>query len=156
MNMYVIIGVLLVIAVLAVLVLLYKYKREYLTVVAYYAVIGAEDMYHNGHGKEKLLIAIREVKSKVPWYLSWLISEKFITGLIESALLTLQGQFKTAKQREIEALNEVIKVGKDTGNLKATIKTAEDIKEGKLQLYMEGKTDFHGKNSIAGGVKYNL
>lgn len=49
--------------------LVIKYKKEYLQVIAYYAVVQAEDYYKNGHGKEKLKMAVREVKNHLPFTL---------------------------------------------------------------------------------------
>ena len=138
------------------LVLMYKYKKEYLKVIAYYAVLQAEELYTVGHGKEKLQIAIRGVKEKLPWYLAWLVSEKVITGVIESVLSNLQVQFKNAKNKQIESLDTIIKVGCSTANVSDVVKTAEDMKRGYIEGYAEGRTDFKGNSSGVVGVKAGL
>ena len=75
---------------------LYRYKKESLWVIACYVVTRAEEEFVSGQGKQKLEYAIKEFKKKIPFYLSWLISEKFIISLIEEALKTFQKTFKSA------------------------------------------------------------
>lgn len=142
-----------IILVIGIIFLLYKYKREYLNVLAYYAVIQAEELYTVGHGKEKLQIAIRGVKEKLPWYLAWLVSEKVITGVIENVLTTLQVQFKNSKNKQIENLDTIIKVGCTTANVSDVVKTAEDIKRGYIEGYAQAQTDFKGNSSGTVGIK---
>ena len=156
MNKELIITVAAIIFIIVSLVLMYKYKKEYLKVIAYYAVVQAEDLYSNGHGKEKLFFAIQEVKQKLPWYLAWLMSEKAITGVIESALASLQSQFKKAKNDKIEALNEIIKVGINSKDVNTVITTAQEIKNGYVEGYAEARTDFKGNSSGVVGVKAGL
>ena len=136
--------------------LVFKYKREYLQVIAYYAVVQAEDYYKNGHGKEKLKMAIKEVKGRLPFYISWLVSENVITGLIENALETLQTQFKDSKIRQIESLDSIIEVGLKTNDVATVVTKAEEIKNGYIEGYAEARTDFRGNSSGVVGVKAGL
>lgn len=80
---------------------LYRYKKETLWVIACYVVTRAEEGFASGQGKQKLEYAIKEFKKKIPFYLSWLISEKFIISLIEEALKTLQKTFKSTKDKQL-------------------------------------------------------
>lgn len=145
-----------IILVIGIIFLLYKYKREYLKVIAYYAVLQAEELYTVGHGKEKLQIAIKGVKEKLPWYLAWLISEKLIIEIIESVLATLQVQFKNAKNKQIESLDTIISVGCSTANVTDVVRTAEDMRRGYMEGYAEARTDFKGNSSGVVGVKAGL
>lgn len=153
MNSETIITIVAVIFIITSLVLLYKYKKEYLQVIAYYAVIQAEDYYKNGNGKKKLQMAIADVKSKIPKWLSWLISDKAITYMIESALATLQTKFKSDKNEAIDNLNKIIGVATDTTSIPAVVQTATDLKNGYVEGYAEAKTDLHGNNSATVGVR---
>ena len=153
MSKELIITVVAIIFIVVSIILLYKYKREYLKVIAYYFVVQAEELYSNGHGKEKLIFAIRGVKEKLPWYLAWLVSEKLITEIIESVLATLQVQFKNAKNRQIENLDTIIKVGCTTANVSDVVKTAEGIKSGYIEGYAQAQTDFKGNSSGTVGIK---
>lgn len=137
------------------LVLMYKYKKEHLKVIAYYAVLQAEELYTVGHGKEKLQIAIRGVKEKLPWYLAWLVSEKAITGVIESVLSNLQQQFKKAKNDKIEALNTIIQVGTQSANVVDVVKAAENMKS-YIEGYGEVKTDFRGNSTGVVGIRAGM
>ena len=136
--------------------LVFKYKREYLKVIAYYAVVQAEDYYKNGHGKEKLKMAIKEVKGRLPFYISWLVSENIITGLIENALKTLQTQFKSSRMQQIESLDSIIEVGLKTNDVATVVSKAEEIKNGYVEGYAEARTDFKGNSSGVVGVKAGL
>ena len=88
---------------------LYRYKKENLWVIACYVVTRAEEEFISGQGKQKLEYAIKEFKKSIPGYLSWLISEKFIISLIEEALKTLQKTFKSAKDKQLTIVNEIVK-----------------------------------------------
>lgn len=156
MSKELIITVVAVIFIIVTLILLYKYKKEYLKVIAYYAVVQAEELYSNGHGKEKLIFAIKQVKTKLPWYLAWLMSEKLIIEIIESVLATLQVQFKNAKNKQIESLDTIISVGCSTANVTDVVRTAEDMRRGYIEGYAEGRTDFKGNSSGVVGVKAGL
>ena len=136
--------------------LVIKYKKEYLQVIAYYAVVQAEDYYKNGHGKEKLKMAIKEVKGRLPFYISWLVSENVITGLIENALQTLQIQFKSSRIQQIESLDSIIEVGLKTNDVATVVSRAEEIKNGYVEGYAEARTDFKGNSSGVVGVKAGL
>lgn len=138
-----------------IIVLLYKYKKEWLKVIAYYAVIQAEDLYSNGKGKEKLLFAIKQVKSALPWYVAWLISEKLIIHAIESALSNLQKQFKKAKNDKLKSLDTIISVGTQTANVVEVVKTAQEMK-GYIEGYGQVKTDFKGNTNGTVGVRAGI
>ena len=82
--------IILICGILLALIILYKHKREYLEKITYYFVIQAEELFKNGHGKEKLQFVIKKLKEKIPWYFSILISEKVIIEIIENTLKILQ------------------------------------------------------------------
>lgn len=139
---------------------LYRYKKESLWVIACYVVTRAEEEFIAGQGKQKLEYAIKEFKKKIPFYLSWLISEKFIISLIEEALKTLQKTFKSAKDKQLTIVNEIVKTA-TTGVPKDVLKVAEEMQKdinskGYIEGYLEGKTDLKGNNNIVGGVKAGI
>ena len=136
---------------------LYKYKKESLWVIACYVVTRAEEEFISGQGKQKLEYAIKEFKKRIPRYLSWLISEKFIISLIEEALKTLQKTFKSSKDKQLTIVNEILKTA-TTGAPKDVLKVAEEMQKditskGYLEGYLEGKTDLRGNNNIVGGLR---
>jgi len=139
---------------------LYRYKKESLWVIACYVVTRAEEEFVSGQGKQKLEYAIKEFKKKIPFYLSWLISEKFIISLIEEALKTFQKTFKSAKDKQLSIVNEIVKTA-TTGAPKDILKVAGEMQKdinskGYIEGYLEGRTDLKGNNNIVGGVKAGI
>lgn len=136
---------------------LYKYKKESLWVIACYVVTRAEEEFITGQGKQKLEYAIKEFKKKIPFYLSWIISEKFIISLIEKALKALQEEFKKSKEKQLVIINEVLKTV-TTGATKDILKVAGEMQKdinnkGYVEGYLEGRTDFRGNSNLVGGIK---
>lgn len=141
-------------------ILLYKYKKEALRAAAYYVVVQAEEHFISGQGKQKLEYAIKEFKKRIPRYLSWLISEKFIISLIEEALKTLQKTFKSAKDKQLTIVNEIVKTA-TTGAPKDILKVAGEMQKdinskGYIEGYLEGRTDLKGNSNLVGGVKAGI
>ncbi|MFR3819510.1 MAG: hypothetical protein ACLTXO_13320 [Fusobacterium varium] len=139
---------------------LYKYKKETLWVIACYVVTRAEEEFISGEGKKKLEYAIKEFKKRIPTYLSWFISEKFIIYLIEEALKTLQKTFKSSKDKQLTIVNEILKTA-TTGAPKDILKVAGEMQKdinskGYIEGYLEGKTDLRGNNNIVGGLKVGI
>ncbi|CAK7045220.1 hypothetical protein [Fusobacterium varium] len=139
---------------------LYKYKKETLWVIACYVVTRAEEEFMSGEGKKKLEYAIKEFKKRIPTYLSWFISEKFIIYLIEEALKTLQKTFKSSKDKQLTIVNEILKTA-TTGAPKDILKVAGEMQKdinskGYIEGYLEGKTDLRGNNNIVGGLKVGI
>ena len=123
-------------------------------------VTRAEEEFISGQGKQKLEYAVKEFKKRIPRYLSWLISEKFIISLIEEALKTLQKTFKSAKDKQLTIVNEILKTA-TTGATKDILKVAGQMQKdinskGYIEGYLEGKTDLRGNNNIVGGLKAGI
>lgn len=136
---------------------LYKYKKESLWIIACYVVARAEEEFISGQGKQKLEYAIKEFKKRIPGYLSWLISEKFIISLIEEALRTLQETFKSSKDKQLIIVNEILKTA-TTGATKDILKVAGQMQKdinskGYIEGYLEGRTDFKGNSNLVGGLR---
>ena len=136
---------------------LYRYKKETLWVIACYVVTRAEEGFASGQGKQKLEYAIKEFKKRIPRYLSWLISEKFIISLIEEALKTLQEVFKKTKEKQLIIVNKILKTA-TTGAPKDILKVAEEMQKdinskGYIEGYLEGRTDFKGNSNVVGGLR---
>lgn len=139
---------------------LYRYKKESLWVIACYVVTRAEEGFASGQGKQKLEYAIKEFKKKIPFYLSWLISEKFMVSFIEKALKALQDEFKKSKDKQLIIVNEILKTA-TTGAPKDVLKVAEEMQKdinskGYIEGYLEGRTDFKGNSNLVGGVKAGI
>lgn len=139
---------------------LYRYKKETLWVIACYVVARAEEEFISGQGKQKLEYAIKEFKKRIPGYLSWLISEKFMASFIEKALKALQDEFKKSKDKQLIIVNEILKTA-TTGAPKDVLKVAEEMQKdinskGYLEGYLEGRTDFKGNSNLVGGVKAGI
>ncbi len=139
---------------------LYKYKKETLWVIACYAVTRAEEEFITGQGKAKLEYAIKEFKKRIPKYLSWLISEKFIISLIEKALKALQEEFKKSKDKQLTIVNEILKTA-TTGATKDILKVARQMQKdinskGFVEGYIEGRADFKGNSNLVGGLKAGI
>lgn len=144
-----------IISVLAVIILLYKYKKETLLSVAYYVTIQAEEHFLSGQGKEKLKYSISEFKKRIPKYLSWLISEENIINLIEKALKDLQLSFKGAEKRKIDEINSILNTMNidDKSNIKYD-KNNSMVEN--VEGYIEGRSNLKGDSSIAAGIKIIL
>lgn len=139
---------------------LYRYKKETLWVIACYVVTRAEERFASGQGKQKLEYAIVEFKKKIPYYLSLFISEKVITSLIEEVLKSLQETFKSAKDKQLIIVNEILKTA-TTGAPKDILKVAGEMQQdinskGYIEGYLEGRTDFKGNSNLVGGVKAGI
>lgn len=145
-----------IVAVLVIIYMLYKYKKEALEAVAYYVVIQAEEYFGNGGGKEKLKFAITRLKEKIPGYLAWLISEKIIIEMIEKSLANLQTIFKGTKEKQIEIINTVINNIKLEPLDKFKLNNLKSNIENGIEGYIEGRTNFSGDNSLAAGIKFKI
>ena len=157
MNKETLLFIITIILVIMVIYYLYKYKKESLWVIACYVVTRAEERFASGQGKQKLEYAIVEFKKKIPYYLSWFISEKFITSLIEEVLKSLQETFKSAKGKQLIIVNEILKTA-TTGAPKDILKVAGEMQKdinskGYIEGYMEGRTDFRGNSNVVGGLR---
>lgn len=139
---------------------LYKYKKETLWVIACYVVTRAEEGFASGQGKQKLEYAITEFKKRIPGYISWIISEKFIISLIEKALKALQEEFKKSKDKQLIIVSEILKTA-TTGVTKDILKVAGQMQKdinskGFVEGYLEGRTDFKGNSNLVGGLKAGI
>ncbi|QNM15533.1 phage holin, LLH family [Fusobacterium hominis] len=158
-----------ILSVLGCIFLFFKYKKEgklakeekikrILLDLSYYAVCQAELYYKDGHGKEKLEYSIKKVKSQLPAFLAFFISEEMIVGTIEYALSELQLIFKSQKENRNNILNKIIEVGTKTQDVKETLKVAENLKEnnGYIEGFGEIRTNFHGETEGAAGVRAGI
>lgn len=134
-----------------ILFLLYKYKKEYLKVLAYYSVVRAEELYKSKEGQEKLAFAIRSIKNKLPWWLSWIISEKLIRATIEQVLSNLQSTFKASKEKQLAIIENLRTFGASETRLNKL--QCEIDTNGYVEGYLEARTDLKGNNNIIGGIR---
>ena len=141
------------IIVILVLILIFKYRREYLKTLAYYTVIQAEELYKSKQGQEKLSFAITTIKSSLPWWLSWLISDKLIKNSIENVLHTLQDMFRATKDKQLALL---MTVAEDVEKDKLNYLNNEIEKNGYVEGYLEARTNLRGENNVVSGVKAGI
>lgn len=148
MNIEVIITIVLV---LVCLFLIAKYKKEYIQVVAYYVVIQAEQLYKSKEGQQKLEYAVRNVKAKLPWWISWLVSINTIKKIIENILSNLQGIFKSSKYKQLAIIDNIRTYGVNDTRLNKL--QYEINSNGYVEGYVEARTDLKGNNNIIGGIR---
>lgn len=136
---------------IGILFLMYKYKKEYLGVVAYYAVIQAEELYKSGEGQKKLEYAVNYVKNRLPWWLSWLISINAIKKIIEKVLANLQNIFKGSKEKQLAIINDLRTFG--TSETRLNKLQCEIDTNGYVEGYVEGRTNLKGDSNIVAGIR---
>lgn len=134
-----------------IIVLLYKYKKEWLKVIAYYAVIQAEELYKSGEGQKKLEYAVNYVKSRLPWWLRWLISINAIKNIIEKTLANLQNIFKGAKEKQLAIIDNLRTYGVTDTRLNKL--QTEINSNGYVEGYIEGRSNLKGDSNIVAGVR---
>lgn len=148
MNIEVIITIVLV---LVCLFLIAKYKKEYIQVVAYYVVIQAEQLYKSKEGQQKLEYAVRNVKAKLPWWISWLVSINTIKKIIENILSNLQGIFKSSKYKQLAIIDNIRTYGVNDTRLNKL--QYEINSNGYVEGYVEARTDLKGNKNVVGGIR---
>lgn len=151
MTKELILGIVIVIIVIALIILLFKYKKEYLGVAAYYAVVQAEELYKSKQGQEKLSFAIQSIRSSLPWWLSWLISEKLIRATIEQVLSNLQSTFKSSKYKQLAIIDNIRTYGVNDTRLNKL--QCEINSTGYVEGYVEARTDLKGNNNVVAGIR---
>lgn len=148
-EVLIVIGVIIIF--IGIIFLLYKYKREYLNVLAYYAVIQAEELYKSGEGQKKLEYAVNYVKSRLPWWVRWLISINAIKNIIEKVLANLQSIFKGSKLKQLAIIDNLRTYGVTDTRLNKL--QTEINSNGYVEGYIEGRTDLKGDSNIVAGVR---
>lgn len=136
---------------IGILFLFYKYKKEYLNVLAYYAVVQAEQLYKSGEGQKKLEYAVNYIKSRLPWWLSWLISINAIKNIIGKVLANLQATFKAAKEKQLAIIDNIRTYGVNETRLNKL--QTEINSNGYVEGYLEARTDLKGNNNVVAGVR---
>lgn len=151
MNRETILFIIVLISCIGLLIVLWKYKKEYLYNIAYYAVIQAEELYRSKQGQEKLAFAIRSIKTKLPWWLSWLVSEKLIRSTIEQVLSNLQSTFKSSKYKQLAIIDNIRTYGITDTRLNKL--QTEINSNGYVEGYIEGRTNLKGDSNIVAGIR---
>ncbi len=139
---------------IGILFLFYKYKKEYLNVLAYYAVVQAEQLYKSGEGQKKLEYAVNYIKSRLPWWLSWLISINAIKNIIEKVLANLQATFKAAKEKQLAIIDNIRSYGINDTRLNKL--QCEINSNGYVEGYGQIKSDLKGNTNALAGVRIGV
>lgn len=157
MNKDLIITVLSVIAFGGAIFGLYRYKKELLFKIALRYVQEAEEYFNSGEGKAKLKYVAEKIRDVTPWWIDPLISDALIEKVVNSVVDELQDAFQGTKEKQIAAVNELIKLSVTEGTQIASETVLNEIdKNGYVEGYAEVKTDLNGKNDLRAGIKAGI
>lgn len=153
-----IITILSVIAFLCALYGLYKYRKDLLFKIALKYVQEAEDFFGSKAGKEKLAYVCEKIKKVTPWWIDPLITEELLTKVVNEAVDYLQDSFKSSKEKQIAAVNEVLKLADTNYNVTQSAQSVLDEidKKGYVEAYAEVKSDLSGNHNAQAGVRAGM
>ena len=154
----IIVTVLIIITVASLLFALYKYRKDLLFKIALKYVQEAEDYFGSKAGKEKLTYVCEKIKKVTPWWIDPLISEELLTKVVNEAVDYLQDSFKSSKEKQIAAVNEIVKLADTNYNVTQSAKTVLDEidKKGYVEAYAEVKSDLSGNHNAQAGVRAGM
>lgn len=158
MNYELIITILSVILFFSFIFILYKYRKDLLFKMALKYIQEAEDYFGSKAGKEKLLFVCEKIKKVTPWWIDPFITEELLTKVINEAVEYLQQTFESSKEKQIKAVNEVLKLTNENYNvnLSASKVLNEIDKKGYVEAYAEVKSNLHGKHNAQAGVRAGM
>lgn len=154
----IIISVLIFVSFISLIVLLYKHKKDFLFKLALTYCEEAEEYFHSQEGNNKLIYVVESIRKVLPWWLDFLISEKALRTIIEDALSYLQSLFSSSKEKQIAAVNEVLKLTTENYDLDKSAKTVIDTinSDGYVEGYAEVKSNLHGNHNVQAGIRAGL
>lgn len=138
--------------------LLYKHKKDFLFKLALIYCNRAEEYFHSQEGNNKLIYVVESIRKVLPWWLDFLVSEKALKSIIEDALTYLQNAFSSSKEKQIAAVNEVLKLTTENYDLDKSAKTVIDTinSDGYVEGYAEVKSNLHGDHNVQAGIRAGL
>lgn len=139
--------------------LLYRYKKEFLFKMALIYTQQAEDYFGSKAGQEKLAYVCGKIREKTPWYIDILISETLLLKVINQVVSMLQSTFESSKEKQIKAVNTVIKLTSENDNNIdfAGEKVLSEIdQKGFVEGYAEVKSDLKDNTEVRVGVKAGM
>lgn len=154
----IIITILIIITFASVIFALYKYRKDLLFKIALKYVQEAEDYFGSKAGKEKLLYVTEKIKQVTPWWLDPLISDELLASIINEVVDYLQDTFKSSKEKQIAAVNEIVKLADTNYNVTQSAKSVLDEidKKGYVEGYAQVKTNLHGDNDVQAGIRAGM
>lgn len=154
----IIITILIIITFASIIFALYKYRKDLLFKIALKYVQEAEEYFGSKAGKEKLLYVTEKIKQVTPWWLDPLISDELLTKIINEVVDYLQDTFKSSKEKQIAAVNEIVKLADTNYNVTQSAKSVLDEidKKGYVEGYAQVKTNLHGDNDVQAGIRAGM
>ena len=154
----IIISLLFIFLIIIAICLLYKRQKDFLFKLALIYCKEAEEYFHSQKGKNKLIYVVESIRKVLPWWLDFLISEKALRTIIEDALSYLQSLFSSSKEKQIAAVNEVLKLTTENYDLDKSAKTVIDTinSDGYVEGYAEVKSNLHGDHNVQAGIRAGL
>lgn len=106
-------------------------------------IVRAEEIFKSGEGKSKLLYVMQQARSTMPKWMSWILSDSMLKGIIEIALSDYQIAFRGKAPIE------------DSGEVGFRVNRIFHERFN-AELYAEGSTNFKGDDRVSAGVKVKL
>lgn len=154
----IIVTVLIIITVASLLFALYKYRKDLLFKIALKYAQEAEDYFGSKTGKEKLAYVVEKIRQVTPWWLDPLITDELLTKTINEVVDYLQDTFQSSKEKQIAAVNEIVKLADTNYNVTQSAKSVLDEidKKGYVEAYAEVKSDLSGNHNAQAGVRAGM
>lgn len=137
---------------------LYRYRKDLLFKIALKYVQEAEDYFGSKSGKEKLAYVAEKIRQVTPWWIDPMITDELVTKIINEVVDYLQDTFKSSKEKQIAAVNEIVKLADTNYNVTQSAKTVLDEidKKGYVEAYAEVKSDLSGNHNAQAGVRAGM
>lgn len=154
----IIVTILIIITAASVIFALYKYRKDLLFKIALKYVQEAEEYFGSKAGKEKLIYVTEKIKQVTPWWLDPLVSDELLANIINEVVDYLQDTFKSSKEKQIAAVNEIVKLADTNYNVTQSAKSVLDEidKKGYVEAYAEVKSDLSGNHNAQAGVRAGM
>lgn len=137
---------------------MYKYRKDLLFKIALKYVQEAEDYFGSKTGKEKLVYVCEKIKKVTPWFIDPFITEDLLTKVINEAVDYLQDTFQSSKDKQIAAVNEILKLSDTNYNVSQSAQTVlnQIDSKGYVEAYAEVKSNLHGDHNAQAGVRAGM
>ena len=158
MNKDLIITIVSIVAISFAIYSLFKYRKDLLFKFALKYVQEAEDYFGSKTGKEKLAYVCERIKKVTPWWIDPFITEELLTQVVNEVVDYLQDTFKSSKEKQIAAVNEIVKLADTNYNVTQSAKSVLDEidKKGYVEAYAEVKSDLSGNHNAQAGVRAGM
>ena len=150
--------ILIIITFASVIFALYKYRKDLLFKIALKYVQEAEDYFDSQAGKEKLAYVTLKIKEVTPWWIDPFINDEALAKIINEVVDYLQDSFQSSKEKQIAAVNEIVKLADTNYNVTQSAKSVLDEidKKGYVEAYAEVKSNLNGEHNAQAGVRAGM